>query len=339
MKENIITLILFIVLFQACKVQKDLYKVSGKIADEDGFYCEVFTSEKRISKFQIELPYKKKDFSGKFKNHSLNSFRWFINDQLLAVEGVEVGHEGMICSNLVIVDINGEVVERLTDNKKYHYIGYAYATKSGRKIFYTSSYNPPPVKMDHNKEDISKRLNPSSALHIMDYKTREVEVTIENFSKDKGGMLTFRESPWSPDERMFIYTIQKKPLVTLMGESVDDRDTTIGGSYIFDIEKKQDVKFIPGSYQAIWSPNGNTIAYLKKRNIWLYDWEKDLHTPFIGSSDDFKINDIHWTPEGDYIYVQCIYKGKYSEKLFSVRDGKEIPFKKLKLKDPYYTWK
>jgi hypothetical protein len=51
MRRRIIAIIILGLMFQACKAQKDLYKVSGIIAKDEYSYCEIFTSDKKLGKF------------------------------------------------------------------------------------------------------------------------------------------------------------------------------------------------------------------------------------------------------------------------------------------------
>jgi hypothetical protein len=234
--------------------------------------------------------------------------------------------------------MKGEVVERLIENKDYHYMGASSPSRSGKKILYTTNYNPPsPDPVNITKEQLSTRLFPKESLCIMNYESRKVEFTINDFSR--GGMLDFNESPWSPDEKKFVYTIRKKPKVNLEGKPLNKNDTVIAGAYIFDIEKQKDIKFIPGATAAIWSPNSNIIAYLKNDNVWLYDVDADTHILFLKSTSPLTIEHIHWTPEGDHLYMLLGNENVVDEKLYRLKDGIEIPFKKLHLLDRSYTWR
>lgn len=332
--KNII-LVLFLVTNHLGMSQNDLYSLKGRIAKEEAFFCQVYRDGKKQGKFQTRP--KKIDYSGNIDNHFFGEIRWFGDDKFLAIEGIEIGHSGKVLSNLVVLNPKGEVIEKIIENKKNYYVGTPYPSKTESKILYeTWTKKPPANSSSYTKEELKSLLNPQITLNVFDYKTKELEVSLDNFNKT--GRLVFNESPWSPNEKMFVYTIQRNHSMKLEGEVVGQKDTTGGGSYIFDVEKKQDIRYLPDSYQAVWAPTSNVIAYLKNKHIWLYNFEENSHRIFLRSTDDLKISNIHWNTDGDYLYVQCIYKNKNEEKLYNVKDGKEVLFNKLGMTDPYYTW-
>ncbi|MBC7450800.1 MAG: hypothetical protein H7259_04865, partial [Cytophagales bacterium] len=324
MIKNTIIPVLFLAILNGCTSHKDWYKVSGQIIFEDVFHCQVFTSEEQISTFKVRP--KKIDYNAPGVIHKLSNCSWFGKDYLIGVELSKTGDEGTIFSNLVVMDLQGNVVERLTSSEKYHYVGYRGVSNSRSKILYSSWYTPPIMSSQPTPKELAQRLSPITSIHIMNYNTKEIELSIENFAKEKGGYQTTDESPWSPDETRIVYTIHKKPSVSISGKSLYGNDSVVKstrGSYIFDIAKKQDVAFIPESTQAIWSPVSDTIAYLKNKEVWLYDVLTDTHIPFIKATEDLKVYYIHWEPSGKYLYVSCGYKGRSSERLYSVKDGME----------------
>ena len=324
-------------LFHLCEAQKALYPLPGKIAVDKEFFCEVFERNRRTSKFPIRP--KRIDYSGKYDNHLFGGFLWLDSNRLLATESIRVAHQGTVVSNLVVMNIDGEVIDTITDYPKHYYMGSHFPTRSGRKILCTSTYNPPPATSSPTHAEVTRRLNPIRTLFVLSYPEKERLFAAGDFMKEKGGMFRMDECPWSPDEERFVYSIQKEQLMLLHGKPVAGGDSVKSGSYIFDTKSGKDLVFIQGSYQAVWSPVADTIAYLKSSDLWLYDVAKNKHTLFVASTNELKLEDIHWSPEGTHLYVQCTLKGKRDEKLYDVGTKNEVVFKKPHIPSPYYTWK
>jgi hypothetical protein len=67
--------------------------------------------------------------------------------------------------------------------------------------------------------------------------------------------------------------------------------------------------------------------------------DADTHILFLKSTSPLTIEHIHWTPEGDHLYMLLGNENVVDEKLYRLKDGIEIPFKKLHLLDRSYTWR
>ena len=332
MIKNIIIVTLLFWL-ESSQAQNALYQYTGTIVADKNDFCEIFNQGKLIGKFRIRP--EKKDFSGHTNNISFFGIKRLSDSAFIATESAEVGYEGTVKNNIVLLNIKGKVIDRIVESDKYHYAHSAHPSNSNKKILYLTHARYPPSGSKPTKEELLSALSSKEILHIMDYGTRKEELSVENFSK--GGMLAFHESPWSPDERRFVYTIRRQSISFLLGDDFKDNDTAVGGSYIYDIDKKTDVEFIAGSYKAVWCPDSNVVAYLKQGSIWLYNTNTDIHTLFLKFTSNLDI-DIHWTPDGNYLYVQYRKGSKIIEKLYTM-DAKEVPFKKPKLKDRFYTWR
>lgn len=176
---------------------------------------------------------------------------------------------------------------------------------------------------------------------IINYKTKNEELHIKNFYK--GGDLQLDESPWSADEKKIVYTILKNIQVNLMGTSSVAKNDSIAreGSYIFDIEKSKDIKFLPQSIYAVWHPDSNIIAYVKNKEIWLYNVDKDFSQCLFVSKNTTEIMDIHWSPEGDYIFMRYhLNKSRKSkQQLIKINDGTVTSDINLPIFVHNYTWR
>lgn len=52
-----------------------------------------------------------------------------------------------------------------------------------------------------------------------------------------------------------------------------------------------------------------------------------------------KIEVIHWTPDGENIFIVFRNRSKYMEKLINIKERKEVDFVKPKIFLDYFTWK
>lgn len=262
---------------------------------------------------------------------------WLVpGTSFLAREYEMVKDEGTIVGHLVVLDTSGKIIERIVDNKKGVILDHSFPSKNNNKVLYT--YHIDKRKANPSNEELNEAFNPSLSLVVLDFKTKKEEVHIKFFSK--GGNLELEESPWSPDEKKFVYTIGGSTKLIMEGKSAinPEEKVNVPGSYIFDIEKGKDIKFIPESYCAVWSPESYAIAYVKKDEVWVYDVEKDSHNLLFKLNSKDEIQDIHYTPKGDHLFVRLRDK-KSTQKLINVVDGKEIPFTYLCVGLDSYTWR
>lgn len=282
--------------------------------------------------------------SGKFvSNFSLSSkdsnsetirmfgFVWLHNtNRLLAGEEIDNNKAADYHSNLVIVDTSGKLVKRLILNPARHFMGWYYPDNNDDKILFTESY------LDGS---FASGFSRTENLNILSLAENKIELRIDNFNRN--GDLLIAESPWSPDGAMFVYSIGKQHELWLSGHLLNAHDSTISGSYIFDLNKKKDIKFIEGSKEAVWNSTLNLIAYIKDNSIWLYDLNNDskklIFSPFRNKPG--AINNIHWTPDGKFIYINGYTSSRnFYEKLIDV-DGNQIKFKPLNLCNFSFSWK
>lgn len=262
----------------------------------------------------------------------------------LAIELEHTPKRGTVVGHIVVLDVQGNVIERIVNNKLGTIAGSSFPSTKNKRIVYTYKIYKEivsPNEKRSEKEILSDVWKEPSSLVVIDYKTRKEEIHINDFSK--GGSLYLREFPWSPDEKKFVYTILKNIQVSLKGQPLNSEDDSIStaGSYIFDVEKAKDVKFIPGSVYAVFHPVSNKVAYIKNNEVWIYDLDADSSHILYSSKHKTDIMDIRWSPKGDYIYVRHhVDKSRKSKQLLIKADGgKVMPNITFPVYIHHYTWR
>jgi hypothetical protein len=103
---------------------------------------------------------------------------------------------------------------------------------------------------------------------------------------------------------------------------------------------------VPGGHFAVASPVRKEIAYMKDKSIRVLnlDNNNDKIIYEIGSKE--KVPDIHWSPDGKYVYLAYFnYHFGLSdlftsgEKLIEVSTGREMSFAKIGHGFHPYTWR
>jgi len=305
------------------RIRYKIYKADGK---SNNF---TYISSKHEDTLGNEQIYTELDIRG-----------WLDENHLIAAKSINHITKGIMNHNIVILDTLGNEIQQLTNYKTVRphainfYINWVISDKKGRKILYELA--------DWKSNGINKSNKLDTYLYIINLKTKEIELEVKNFGK-KGGKSHgpyFTENSFSPDGKQFVYIISAEPQKDRFGDKIHDNDTIVGGAYIYDIAEKKDVYHIRGATKARWNPEQNIIAYTKDKNIWLYYVDTKQHKCFLKSTiETLRIQDFHWNPEGDHIYVQCYFNRKWDEKLFRIKDGEEVIFRKLGLRGTYYFWK
>ena len=198
------------------------------------------------------------------------------------------------------------------------------------------------VKKENVNINPLEGLNPVRSLVIMDFNKGEVIRKIENI----GTSLSFElhESPWLFDENRFIYSVSGEKKIMTDGVDIAPIQEDQLGIYVYDLVNDQKKLLIPGGRFGVSSPIDLQISYIKDQSIWMMDL-KDSTTKIVykaGSKE--KISNIHWTPDGKYIYIASFYSLKPEhfksvEKLIEISTGKEVAFKKIEHGFYSYTWK
>lgn len=279
------------------------------------------------------------------ENISYYDLRWLNNtDVFLATEMVYkyLGNSTIMKSkwnsNIVLIDTNGKVVKKIYESKPKEYIYDYYPSSGDNKLLFFSA-------VKHENDELSEELFMPVALNILDLKTGEVIRKIESFYPLLN--IDIYESPWSPDEKRLTYALTDIRKIEVIGDK--QLNTVLSGQkgiYIYDLETDEHNLIIKNGNYPVWSPNGSHIAYIENEAIWVYNFTDETSVMLYKHEKYEQLKNIHWSPDGKYIYVVCpkfYFNSKlflsFNEKLIRLSDGKSVPFRKLKKGFSGYTWK
>lgn len=271
------------------------------------------------------------------KEYSLCATTWLNGkDLLLGIEDYMSPSKGMIKSNLILLNTKGELVERIHESPIGECVGVAYPSLSDSLLVFTTRPTNQNSAYDFLYEPIS--------ISIINFNTRKSIRQLDNFCPSIN--FDIAESPWSPDEKHIVYCVSERRKSMMVGESPKVRKKPVDGIYIYDIEKDEHRSIAADGRNAIWSPKGDYIAYMVNNEIWLYSLAHAESKRLYRHALYEDIKDIHWTPDGEYVFVICTKYflhldifASYNEKLIRVSDGKQVEFKKLNIGFVWYTWK
>ena len=322
MKGIILSFLFFF--FISCKSQKKVLELNGIELVKSSVQtnkCFVYSNYRLVK--ELNLKQGDKTYSGlKWENQG---------NKFLAIEEIENKNGKTISSNLVIMDTSGNVVETVIQSKYGEYIGDAFLSRNDKRIITTV--------ITHNS-GIENLFCDNYSFAIIDFNNRTVIKKMNSFYKGCSSIY-LDESPWSPDEKKFVYVVSQPVEVSIQGDKVtpSNADYKKPGIYIYNIENNNDSLLIIGGHNAVWNQTNNSIAYIMRNNIWTYNADSGIHHIVYNTAPDEYIQNIHWTPDGNYLYIICPTKRKYNEKLIRVSDASIIPFKKLNIGRADYSWK
>lgn len=314
----------FILSLNSCSVKGQEILLPGKIAVELGVglpndTCIIYDGDKK-HKFTLE----------KSGSRTFSGITWLnLVDAFLCMEliGNEEGTK-FLHSNIVKVDINGNILDTIFQVHYPKSAGLLFMSGKDNKLLFLSSVT------NENASVTEKFFNTPESMVIMDYNSRQILKTIDPIGALN---LQLEESPWLPDENRFVYSITNARQVEIEGERpMEMADKP--GVYLYDIDKGGSTLLVPDATYAICSPLSDEIAFMKDQKVGIYK----LQDKSIRWLYDFtKSSVMHWTPDGNYIYIkEAKLLGHGSvEKLIRVSDGEEVPFKTVKHGYYAFTWK
>lgn len=230
-------------------------------------------------------------------------------------------------SNIVKIDLEGNIIDRIFESEYPQGVGLTHLSPKDSKLLFISS------KAVENA-GVIRTWNRPQTMVIMDFKSKQVIKTLDPVGALHLGI---DESPWLPDESHFVYSITNAREVEVRGESPMKMEEK-PGVYLYDLSKGTNTLIAPDATHAMSSPVRDEIAFMKDGRIGIFK----LNDNSIKWLFDFRKSSVmHWSPDGDYIYLlDYNYLGNGSEeKLIRVSDGEEVPFKKVKHGYYSYTWK
>lgn len=312
----------------SCTVTEREMLPPGKIAVSSKGYYSVYDSS-GVKTHELKLQENRQFW------HS--SLLWLhTQDAFVGIEGLKTATGGTSKSNVVIFDLDGNITERVYEAKENEIVGYAYPSWSDKLLLFTSSI------MGKVEGNPLQGLSSKQSLVIMDFENKRVIKRIENIGASPG--LQFEESPWLYDEHRFVYSISGENKVMNEGQEVNPIGPRTAGVYLYDIDSDHHTLLVPGARFVIASPNRNEIAFIKEKSVMVLNLDDNTTKTVYEIGKKEKVPDIHWTPDGKYIYL--VFFDYYvadlftsGEKLIDVDTGNEMPFKKIGHGFTPYTWK
>ncbi|MCY7311784.1 MAG: hypothetical protein LH619_13490 [Chitinophagaceae bacterium] len=261
-----------------------------------------------------------------------SGFQWINkNDIFIGVEYIKNDTTGITQGNVVCFNLNGNIVRRLYESQKGEIAGYSILSRNDKHLLFTVQ-----KKGDIN-QNLLAGLNGEQSIVILDFENGEVIKKVENIGTSL--TLGLNESPWLYDQNQFIYTISGEKNITLEGSKINSIKEVKLGVYLYDILSDQKTLLIPDAHLGISCPTDHYIAYLKNQSIYVMSLKDHTAKEIYKVKSEDRVTNIHWTPDGNHIYIAYYSSGLTEEILIDLSTGKEIPFYKIGHGFNPYTWK
>lgn len=273
---------------------------------------------------------------GRFNDTAFSGRSWMhTSDYLVASENIKVKNRGIIKANLVKLNINNNFIGHIYEASEGELAAGAYFTQDDRLLLFTITK---PGDREKNPLEGLMRMN---SLFIMDFKSREIIKKIDNVGITP--IFSLEESPWLYDGSGFIYSINYESGIA--GRYELNEKKAAAGIYIYNISEDKKKLLIPEAYFGICSPVDLKIAYKKGQSVYYFNLKDNSTRLVYKAGKKEKLRDIHWTPDGKYIYI-AFFNYHLSdilfdsgEKLIEVETGKEVAFKRINHGFQSYSWK
>lgn len=263
-----------------------------------------------------------------------SNFTWINGrDSFVGVEFIKTAETGINRGNIVCFDLSGNISSRIYESQDSEIAGGPYLSRSDRRLLFET------VKKKDPKVNPFAGLSPEISIVVMDFKKKEIIKRVEKIGL--GPSFVIVESPWLFDEDHFLYSISGDRKIIANGVRVNPKSEDDPGVYIYNILSGQKKLLIPDARFAICSPVDFRISYVKGPSIWIMDLKDSTEKILYKGDTKEYISDMHWTPDGKFIYIICYWKNReeFKEKLIEVSTNKEVPFKKIGHGFNSYTWK
>lgn len=270
-------------------------------------------------------------------NDSANygGFTWLNQrDALVGCEYIEGNTRDDYKGNVVVFNLKGQIVERLYEAQKGEIAGFTYPSRLDKYLLFTEQ------KVGSLKINPIEGLMRQNSILIMDLQNRQIIKKLENLGSSPN--FEINESPWLYDENHFIYSISTQN--GIQAENISQPKNDPAGIYICNLNTDQKKLLIPDARLGVCSPADVQIAYIKDQSIWIMNLKTNSKQILYKGGSGQKFRNIHWTPDGKYIYVAYFNDYPFNfftadEKLIEVSTKKAISFKKIGQGFEMYTWK
>ncbi len=259
------------------------------------------------------------------ESRRFESLIW-LNDSFLVGNELIFDNGKLIKINLVKIEIQNFIIERIMTVKNYQFCGQVFPSYLGKKIFFSK----------HSQEFNFKNYSDIPVdFYIMNDKY-EIIKEYENICTLWG--FEINESPWSIDEKRLVYSF-----TNLYKNDTSQKST---GIYILDSETGEEERINEKGRDAVWSPIEDKIAYISNQDIVLYDLITKSKEIIYKNESFESIGNLHWTPDGKYLFftshkdfLNLKLFHSYDEKLLRISDFQLIKFDKLNIGNAHFSWK
>jgi hypothetical protein len=272
------------------------------------------------------------------KEGQYNGFTWLNSeDYFLGSETILGISREDYKTNIAKFDLSGKLIGRIYEAEKGELAWSAYTSRDDKYLLFTTHRLADPELYPFES------LTPMLSLNVLDLNLRKIVKSIDSIGRSPNFEL--KESPWLVDGNHFVYSISSETKLMSEGKATNPLGKGLEGVYVYNVQTHENKLLVSGGSFAIACPVSNRIAYINARSINVMNLNDNSEKSVYEISSKEKIRNIHWTPDGKYIYVAFTrYWGisdwfHTGEKLIEVNTGKEIPFTSIKHGFQTYTWK
>ncbi len=251
-------------------------------------------SDKNIISLREDSTWRKIELKGDTTKY-YGGLEWSnTSDDFLTIEYSRNENGRLVEGDIVKVNQNGELVEKIVDNKPGKLIWGMSLSKNDNKLLFG-------IKLDYfDPENPLAQLDLPISYFIMDYKKNEIVKKLDTVALSKNIWINNR--PWLKDENRFIYDFRTDRKMRIADDKSENEPTGESGIYLYNTETDEYSLLIPGGYSGEVSPTVDKIAYLKDKGIWVYDVDSKSHELLYTLNKKESTASVEWTPDGNYVY-------------------------------------
>lgn len=242
-------------------------------------------------------------------------------DQLIGNAYKQSRKYGTVGGNILRFNREGIPIDTVYACPQYEIPGSHFLSYDDRLLAFTSHIRHP-----YNPKRPLAGLSEPGSLSVMDMATGKIIMRRDSLASYM--QLWLDEWPWLPDNQRFVYSLTRNRFTV----KEDPKFPPHGynplpvkrGVYLFDIRTMRDTLLVENGINAVSSPVDNKVAFLLDRNIWIMDLNTQTMVRIYKHRYKERINDIHWTPDGKYIYARGFTWLSTDEKLIDVKTKKRF---------------
>lgn len=198
--------------------------------------------------------------------------------------------------DIVKMNLNGEVIDKIFDCEQGELTGNLALSKNDSKLLFTLEHDY------FNPNDPIGQLNRPTNIYIMDYKTRDVIKRIDTIGLSMNVWLN--DSPWLSDESRFIYDFRTDRQFKMATNTSKSAPTGQPGIYLYNLKENKQTLLIEGGYSGEVSPTTDKIAFLKDKQVCVYDMTTKKTEILYTLKSNERTAYVDWTPDGEYVFFR-----------------------------------